>query len=241
MEKSLLEKYEGSNTLRALVNLIPTIGGSLDILLSIKGSKWREDRLKEFLSHLDSRISEIESLDLINKISESEEFYDLIVQSMNSVIKTRHREKIICYTNILICNLTNQESKISSDLYVSILDSITIDEIKYLSALKDSNFQITFEKINGENVIWEMYKQHLEKTNINKIPENCLLKFDNELIWKILSDKNLILIESKKDFKYLPYTYSTSMSSLSSTITSSSSTTYKISEFGKDFINWILN
>jgi hypothetical protein len=51
MKKNLLEKYEDSNVLRALINLIPNIGGSLDILLSIKGSQWREERLKSFFKY----------------------------------------------------------------------------------------------------------------------------------------------------------------------------------------------
>ena len=47
MDNKLLEKYEQSTIFRALVNLIPKVGDSLDILLSSKGSKWREERLKK--------------------------------------------------------------------------------------------------------------------------------------------------------------------------------------------------
>lgn len=241
MKRNLIEKYEESNVLRALVNLIPTIGGSLDILLSIKGSKWREERLKEFLTDLDKRVEEMENQELIEKISQSEEFYDLVVQSMNSVVKTRHRKKIECYANILINNLANPKSKISSELLISVLDTITIDEIEYLTELKNPSYQITVDSIEGRKVIWSKYKEHLEKTGSQSIPTESLFKFDFDLIWKLLSDKNLITIDSKKDFFYLDYTYSTTNSSTNSSITSSLKTTYKISDFGEEFVNWVLS
>lgn len=240
MKRNLIEKYEENNVLRALVNLIPTIGGSLDILLSVKGSKWREERLREFLTDLDKRVKEMDNQELVKKISESEEFYDLIVQSMNSIIKTRHKRKIECYSNILINNLTNPKSKISSELLISVLDTITIDEIEYLTELKNSSYQITFDLIDGKKVIWTKYKEHLERTGNESIPPESLLKFDFDLIWKLLSDKNLITIESKKDFFDMDYTLKSSNFSRSGTITSSLKTTYKISDFGKEFINWIL-
>jgi len=241
MKKGMLEKYEENNVLRALVNLVPNIGGSLDILLSIKGSKWREERLKSFLTDLDTRIGEIENEKILEKISESEEFYDLIVQSMNSVIKTRHQKKIECYANILVNSLIHPKSQISSELLVATLDTITIDEIEYLTELKNSSNQIIVDIIEGEKVIWSEYKSHLEKTGKTTIPNEIMFQFNLDLIWKLLSDKNLISLESKKDFIYLDYTYSTTNSSMSSSVTSSQRTTYKTSEFGKEFISWVLS
>lgn len=241
MKRNLIEKYEESNVLRALVNLIPTIGGSLDILLSINGSKWREERLKVFLTDLDKRVAEIESEEIIEKISQSEEFYDLIVQSMNSVVKTRHNNKIDCYSNILLNSITKPKSKISSELLISVLDTITVDEIEYLTELKNSSHQIIVDSIEGKKVIWSKYKKILEQTGSENIPEESLFKFDLDLIWKLLSDKNIITIETKKDFFYLDYTYSTTHSSRSDSITSSLKTTYKTSSFGEEFIDWVLS
>nr|WP_315202830.1 hypothetical protein [uncultured Flavobacterium sp.] len=241
MEKGLLEKYEESNVLRALVNLVPNIGGSLDILLSIKGSKWREERLKAFLTDLDKRIGEIENEEILDKISESEEFYDLMVQSMNSVIKTRHQKKIECYASILVNSLIHPKSKISSELLIATLETITIDEIEYLTELKNSSHQIIVDTIEGEKVIWSKYKNHLEKNRNTNIPDEIIFKFDIDLIWKLLSEKNLILLENKKDFFYLNYTYSTNNSSTSSSVTSSLRSTYKTSDFGKEFISWVLS
>jgi hypothetical protein len=240
MKKGLLEKYEENNVLRALVNLIPNIGGSLDILMSIKGSKWREERLKAFLLDLDSRIGEIENEGVLDKLSQSEEFYDLIVQSMNSVIKTRHQTKIECYANILVNSLILPKSEISTELLIAILDTITIDEIEYLSELKKSGSQIIVDTIEGEKVLWIKYREHLERTKSERIPQESLFKYNLDLIWKLLSDKNLIEIESKKDFLNRNYTYSTTNSSFSSSVLSTVRTSYKISPFGEKFIKWVL-
>lgn len=241
MKRNLLEKYEDSNVLRSLVNLIPTIGGTLDILLSIKGSKWREERLKEFLTDLDKRVSEVENNEIIENISKSEEFYDLIVQSMNSVIKTRHKTKIQCYSNILINSLIKPKTKISSEFFISVLDTITIDEIEYLTELRNSSDEIVVDFIEGKKVIWSKYKRYLEQTGKEHIPSDSIFVFDIDLIWKLLSDKNLITIETKNDFNYLDYTYSTTNTSLSSSVTSASKIKYKISPFGKEFISWVLS
>lgn len=241
MKEGLLVKYEESNVFRALVNLIPNIGSTLDILLSIKGAKWREERLKVFLTDLDKRVGEIENEEIIVKISESEEFYDLIVQSMNSVVKTRHSKKIECYANILINSLIHPKSKISSELLIATLDTITTDEIEYLTELKKSSYKIIVDTIEGEKFIWSKYKSHLENNRSATVPSEIIFQFNLEIIWKLLSDKNLILIESKKDFEHLGYTYSTANTSTSDSVTSSLRTTYKISDFGKEFISWVLS
>ena len=240
MNSDFFKGYGINNVPRALINLIPTIGDSLDILLSVKGLKWREERLKAFFLDLDKRVGKIENDEVIKKISESEEFYDLIVLSMNSVVKTRHQKKIECYSNILVNSLLLPKSKYSCELLMATLDAITIDEIEYLSELKDNSNQIRVDIIEGGKIIWSKYLNHLERTGNTSIPNESIFEFNIDLIWKLLSDKNLILIENKKDFINLDYTYSNSMQSIRSSVLSTEKITYTISDFGKDFIDWAL-
>jgi hypothetical protein len=124
---------------------------------------------------------------------------------------------------------------------IATLDIITIDEIEYLTELKNSAYQITVERMDGKKVIWSTYKSHLEKTGSENITDESLFKFDIDLIWKLLSDKNLVLIESKKDYISHMYVYSTSNSSRSSSILSTESISYKITDFGELFIDWVLS
>lgn len=242
MTKKLLEKYEENHVIRAIINLVPNIGGSLDILLSSKGSLWREERIKKLLSDLDSRIGELENPEHLNKIAESEEFYDLIVQSLGSVAKTRHKEKIKCYSNILVNNLIQEKCTISSEILIAVLDIITLDEIKYLSEIKNNLSQITFYNLNGYKIIWPEYLKHIQETGrVDEIPNSSLFKFDIELIWKLLVDKNLITKETKEEFAYLQWTYSTSWQSNSGSVVASSKTTLKLTEFGEEFIKWVIS
>lgn len=250
MKNKLIEKYPDNYKLRALISLIPNIGGALDILISEQGSKWREKRLVEFLNKIESRINELES-DISSKaitdLTKSEETYDLLIQSFNSVIKTRHSQKISCYANILLNHIVNP-SKISysSELMISVLDSLTLEEIEYVSALFNKENGYVTHKIFGIEVEWEKCKESIQKSGNppsrkDDISEDYKFPYNITLIWKLLSDKNIVSINKKEGFEYLRYSYGNSMSMITSEMTSNERTEYQITEFGKEFIVWILD
>lgn len=251
MGQNLIEKYSDNPILRTLVSLIPNIGGALDILLTEKGAKWRAERLFKLLSELDCRIGNLEKEDGLNlKIKEeleSEEFYDLLIQALNSVIRTRNTQKISCYANILFNHIINTESKqFSSELIIATIDNLTLYEIEYLSELFNSGNKITTYIVLGKEIHWEKYLSDIQKTgNIasqqDRLPKECLFAFDLSLIWKMLSDKNIVIIDKKEGFGNLSYTYGNSMMQRSSQITYTAKIEYKMSEFGYEFVKWILN
>jgi hypothetical protein len=241
MVKKLLDKYYESLIPGSLENLAPFIGGSLDSLLSIKGSIWREERIKALLSYLDEKITELEDPGILEQLSNSEEFHDLMIQSIDAVIKTRHNEKIKGYGNILINNLTDPSRGIYSELFITILDSLTLKEIEYLLHLKSSSNELTFYKINGLKIIWPIYLANIEQTGREEIPDDSILKFNSDVIWKILANKSLIAIDVKKDFHELPYHYETNMQSKRSSISASEKTSYRITEFGSEFMKSVIS
>ena len=249
MKSKLIEKYPDNYKLRALISLIPNIGGALDILLTEKGSKWREERIVEFLSKLESRIENLESeisTKAFDDLKNSEETYDLLIQSFNSVIRTRHSQKISCYANILINHITNpQQNKFSSELMLSVLDSLTIEEIEYVSGLFNAVNGFVTHRIFGVEIDWNKCKENIQKTSNpptrkDDVSEEYKFAYSLSLIWKLLSDKNIITINKKEGFEYLEYSYGNSMSWATSKITSNERTEYQLTEFGKEFINWIL-
>ena len=249
MNIKLIEKYQGNYKLRALVSLVPNIGGALDILLSEKGSKWREKRLFDFLSKLETKIENLEtdvSIKALTDLANSEETYDLLIQAFNSIISTRHSQKISCYANVLINHIINpQVNKYSSELMLSVLDSLTLEEIEYASALFNTNKEIITHKIFGIEVDWEKCKEKIQKTSNppnskDEISEDCKFPFSLSLIWKLLSDKNIVLINKKEGFEYLEFEFGNSMHMTTKSITSTVQTQYELSEFGKEFVNWIL-
>lgn len=245
MNKSLIEKYEEKYKIRALINLIPHIGGALDLLLSEKGSKWREERIELFLKQLDERLGQLEKKEIEAEIINSEEFYDLMIQTLNLVIKTRHKEKIELFSNILSKHIKKErKSIISSELMISILDSLTIDELHYFSELRQKNNDIILHNILQTKVIWDSYINNIKKTgkvasNKNQLPRDSVFDFQMDIIWKILSDKNLILIDEKNELGKLDYQYSTPYQSFSSQIDYNKIIKYKITDFGLEFLKWI--
>jgi len=249
MEKRLIERYVENNKLRTLINLIPSVGGALDYLLSVKGNEFREERLSLMLENLDKRILDLESdLSLgssVNKKIDTEEFYDLLIQSFNSVIKTRHKEKIKCYSNILFNFVQDKKSTISSDIMLSVLDTITIDEIHYLSALKKYNGKIKLYGFFNSKVFWEVYHEHIKKNgkiadSDKSLPQECVLNENIDLIWKLLNDKNLITQNISNEFGRLDYTYSTQWQSIRSSVDYSGVFEYELTQFGKEFIEWLI-
>jgi len=63
-------------------------------------------------------------------------------------------------------------------------------------------------------VIWKNYLSNIETsgnvvTNKNQLPQNSIFDYPVDIVWKMLSDKNLITIERKRELGKLNYTWST--------------------------------
>jgi hypothetical protein len=128
---------------------------------------------------------------------------------------------------------------------LSVLDSLTLEEIEYASALFNANNGFITNKIFGVEVNWEKCKDSIQKTSnppsrADEIANDCIFPYSLSLIWKLLSDKNIVLINKKEGFDYLKYSYGNSMSMITSQMTSTLQTKYELSDFGNEFINWIL-
>lgn len=249
MKNKHLEKYPDNFKVRALINLIPHIGGALDILLTEKGAKWREERINKLLSELDAKIEDVKSNgfsdEKINQKFESEEFYDLLIQAMNSSIRTRHSQKISYYSNILLNQIVlDHQTEFSSELMIATLDNLTIDEINYLTELFNNQNKIELRLVLGRLIYQEKYQDWIRinkkiANNGEELPEDCLFPFNVNLIWKLLSDKNLVNIDGSDQFGSFDYSYSAGLRT-SGQIKYSEKVIYSISEFGEQFIKWII-
>lgn len=247
MHTNLIEKYSNCSILRAGVNLIPTIGGALDILLSEQGAKYREKRLQNFLSSLDSRIGELElqNEELKERLS-NEAFYDLFIHAAESCIKTRHDSKHIAYANILLHQFSqNYHNSNTAELMMITLDNLSIEEIEYLSELNESNGELIAHiiygtKINKKECIDILIREKIELENANDIPSECKFKQDLDIIWKFLSDKNIIEIIKNDKPKNEPYSYGNNSQSTTAHLQFDGEIKYRTSSFGKEFINWII-
>jgi len=86
-------RYADMYPLRAAVQAIPALGGSLDMMLSGLGAKWQMERFEAFVSELDRRLSAVETQTAILPPEPSEPLYDFIMQTISEVIRTRSVKK----------------------------------------------------------------------------------------------------------------------------------------------------
>jgi hypothetical protein len=68
------------------------------LLLGAQGNKIQEDRLRHFLEEISARLEKLENQ---AELEPSEELFDLMVKSFDSVIKTRSERKRQRFSNIL--------------------------------------------------------------------------------------------------------------------------------------------
>lgn len=100
------EAYVQNTLLRAAINLIPYIGGSLDVVLASRGSL-HPKRIVEFLESLKEEMSRIEEERIDIAYLKTQEFSDIILKLMEASLRTRDREKMRLYANIQRLNQIN--------------------------------------------------------------------------------------------------------------------------------------
>jgi hypothetical protein len=126
------EKYSETLTLRALVQLIPYIGGPLDTLIGGEGQKIQQRRIALFIEELDRRLKSIE---VPQNVLANEELFDLMVGTFERVVKTRSLEKQARFAQIIANEIAHPkgidevETAIRligelDDIHILILDAI---------------------------------------------------------------------------------------------------------------------
>ena len=143
------EKYSKQIVIRALIQTIPYIGSSLDTLFAGKGSQIQFERLKHFLEILKEKLEKIEK-DIY--IQPSEEFFDLMVNIFDGVIKTRIKEKRERFANIIINKIINESTRWDeAEIATRLLKEL--DEIHIRILIEGINAPICGSPFNGLKVI----------------------------------------------------------------------------------------
>ena len=125
-------KYGEQTLIRTGINAIPYVGGALDFLISSQGQNYTLNRINTFIEELQSEISKLKEEQINKTFLESEEGFDLLVKSFNSVSKTRNVEKIKIYAQILTGALVSKK-KFKYDepeLYLRIIEELSETEIQ---------------------------------------------------------------------------------------------------------------
>lgn len=184
--------YTENPILRMITNLIPTIGGSLDIAFSEKWNKINNSRIEVFMTSLTEDLSDIKE-NFVNKdFIESEDFANLYKTCLTSSIKTRHHERILLFARILKGAMTSDKFdmdefeeilptlEIVSERELMLLNHLDIWETNltnnYLKMLEYSEVRTgstisNFEGIPVYSGFWDAFTKELE-TNYNLSTEN---------------------------------------------------------------------
>lgn len=165
--------YADQTAVRAAINLIPYVGGSLDILLSSSGQNFVIRRIETFISELNDQIGQLDKSKINREFLEKEEGFDLIVKAFNSASRTRQNEKLKLYAKIIKGALTEGKEYQEDDpeLYLQIIEELSVKELrvaKCLYELKEvKNKNPEQDNPNGKqdgmtNDAWWLSKQYPE-------------------------------------------------------------------------------
>lgn len=187
------------NIMRAGINLIPGVGGSLATVFETVFSAPIDKRKEEWLVSLAKTVDElceiVENLSL-EKLSKDEEFVSIILQTSNIAIRMHEKEKLIKLRNavknsILIENI----DEIKKVIFIRIIDQVTLLHFRVLSFLSSPEYYIDEIKTKTEkspNTITSTYYSSLSPVWDLTYDD---IKSDNPLLDLIVSElKNYGLV-----------------------------------------------
>lgn len=126
--------YSNAFPLRALIQGIPALGGSLDTMLSGLGSKWQTERFENYIKLLEERLARLEKNQGPVKVDPSEPLYDFIIQTFDYVLKTRSEEKRSGFANIVANQLIKKSDWAEAETASRLLNDLTDIHVQILLA-----------------------------------------------------------------------------------------------------------
>lgn len=131
--------YSDQTLIRAGINAIPFVGGSLDILLSSAGQNFVMKRIQNFIEQLETQVSQLDESKINADFLKTEQGFDLIVKVFNSASKTRQNEKLKLYAKIIKESITlgKQYQEDDPEIYLRIIEDLSVTELRVAKRLFD--------------------------------------------------------------------------------------------------------
>ena len=134
--------YVENSGLRALVQLIPQVGGAIDALFAGKGAAIQQDRLNCFLKTLDHRIRVIENTSSHSWSTESEELFDFFLITLTDAIRIRSAKKMECLARLAASQVVHPRAWSQAEAAERILTS-----------LEDVHIEVLLEVSNAPEIL----------------------------------------------------------------------------------------
>jgi len=134
-----LEIISEEPVLRALLNAIPYVGGSLNELMAGKGQQMIEERRDNLLRLLTEHMEAIEVEAIRKDYFETPEGFDLLIKALDSSRRTRSEEKRDLIARILRgAVIDNETDRYSPEEYLYLISDLTVQELRVAKLLYEN-------------------------------------------------------------------------------------------------------
>ncbi|MDQ1150490.1 hypothetical protein [Sphingobacterium zeae] len=133
-------KDVGYAAIKALVGLVPVLGGAASELFGLIVTPPLEKRRQQWMEEIAGKLAELEQQGRIDfsKLSDNEEFIDVVLQATSLAIKTSETEKLIALKNAVINTGINEgPGKTKSHIFLDLVNEFTIWHLKILTLYDD--------------------------------------------------------------------------------------------------------
>ena len=123
------QMYSELTTLRAAITAIPFVGGSIDVLISGKAQNIAQKRLETLAGSLKDELNQLKGNQIDKNFLESDEWFDLLMQTFDKTIRTRSEEKIRLFSKVLTGVLASTSKRDTAEEFLNILSELSETEI----------------------------------------------------------------------------------------------------------------
>lgn len=219
-------------SVKAILSLVPTIGGVASELFNILVTSPIEKRRQEWMESITASLLKLESKQSgwLETIKKDEEFHSLLITASISAFRTHLKEKREGLRNCLFNSIRSNASFEIKQLYMRFVDELTIPHLQILQ------FLIQFEdRITLVDEYQKVYNILIEGTTDPSVPRMERIEVSAfRFLLKDLEAKGLVYISSDmRDIKNQVYE---SVTLVSEDVEDSKLPFIKATEFGKDFL-----
>lgn len=178
------------STVKVYLSVLGPLGAAIDELVFGFGERIRAKRLEEFVAVLSDKINKIDNERVKAKYLQSEEFYDLTINVINSSVKTRSKLKYDVLSEIYIQGI-NDNVKWEEDLtqtFVRYVNELTPKHIlifKYLSQTIENyknldSYEFLFNHFNTQGIT-QINDKYEFRMYLKDIENKTLLRFSKDI------------------------------------------------------------
>lgn len=137
------------SSIKVYLTVLGPLGTAIDEVLFGIGDRIRTKRLEKFVEELSSVLKNIDEKYINRDFLKTEEFHDVLIQTIGHSIKTRHLEKIRLYARILVDSFEPNNDTETSEDFLYIVSNLTLKDIRVLKSSIELTEELKVEKLKS--------------------------------------------------------------------------------------------